>query len=114
MNVNDLKYTEVDPTEFPYSRYRKLDRITNAEGDYFVETYEELNIPQTNSDKFHEVKAGEDNRLDLIAYKYYRNPSLWWVIAEANNIIDPIKVEVGEVLRIPPRETIFGYGGVLA
>jgi nucleoid-associated protein YgaU len=114
LDDNNFEYIEIDPTDYPYSRYRKLRWIKDNEGTYFTETYEVLDIPKTNKDKFHEVKAGEENRLDLIAYKYYKNPSLWWVIAEANDILDPSKVEVGSMLRVPPREVIFGYGGVLA
>lgn len=108
-----LEYYEVDSSKYPYSRYRNLDWCKDEDGMYFIETYEHLEIPETNRDKYHEVSSGEKNRLDLIAYRYYKNPALWWIIAEANNIIDPSIVEVGRVLRIPSRETVFGYGGVL-
>lgn len=49
--------------------------------------------------KTHTVVAGET--LSGLAVKYYRNASLWTKIAEANNIKDPSKISVGQVLRIP-------------
>lgn len=42
-------------------------------------------------------------RLDELAQRYYGDPSLWRLIAEANGIDDPLHVTPGAVLRIPPR-----------
>lgn len=57
-------------------------------------------------DTYHMVKEGD--RLDLIAYKEYRNrvpdPSKWWwVIADANQIHNPFDLSewVGRELHIP-------------
>jgi len=48
----------------------------------------------------HIYKDGE--RLDAIAYKYYKNPSFWWLIAEYNpEILDFFEVQPGTTLRIP-------------
>jgi len=42
------------------------------------------------------------DRLDLLANKYYKNPSYWWIIAVANNINDGVMfVDEGTQLRIP-------------
>lgn len=42
------------------------------------------------------------DRLDNIAFDYYGNSNLWWVIAVANNIHDaPIGLEEGIILRLP-------------
>lgn len=49
--------------------------------------------------KTHTVKAGET--LSGLAVKYYQNANLWTKIATANNIKDPAKIKVGQVLRIP-------------
>ena len=50
----------------------------------------------------HIVTFNEVNRLDLIAWKYYKNPELMWVIMAVNNILDPFSVEENTVLRILP------------
>lgn len=96
-------------------RYRNClmlkDRIS---GDVLLSQREIVDIPLNSADMFHKVKLNEVGRLDLIAYNYYKNPLLWWVIAQANNIYDPIAgLEVGTLLRIPAIETLYGFNGVL-
>lgn len=58
------------------------------------------NIPLRDDDKYVITETGD--RLDDLAYKYYRDASLWWIIASANNIHDaPLGIPDGTVLRIP-------------
>ena len=40
------------------------------------------------------------DRLDNLAYQYYGAPSLWWFIANVNNL-NTMNVEAGLQLRIP-------------
>ena len=48
----------------------------------------------------HTVQAGE--RIDQLAYKYAKDSSLWWVIAEVNNLIRfPLFMRPGLQLKIP-------------
>lgn len=60
----------------------------------------------TVTDQYHTVVQGD--RLDLIAWKYYRDlvedaSKYWWLIADANNIIHPLDLSdyVGKELLIP-------------
>jgi len=46
--------------------------------------------------------GAESERLDQLAAKEYGNPSLWRLLAVANNIDNPTDVPVGTVLRVPP------------
>ena len=48
----------------------------------------------------HTVSEDEKYRLDIIAWKYLNEPSMWRFIAGFNNLFDPI----GEVL---PQKTLF-------
>jgi len=42
------------------------------------------------------------DRLDNLAWEYYKDPSLWWIIARANGIgLGNLSVPIGEQLRIP-------------
>tara|TARA_B100000686_G_scaffold59094_1_gene63484 strand:+ start:1354 stop:1665 length:312 start_codon:yes stop_codon:yes gene_type:complete len=41
-------------------------------------------IPVKNSDVFITPTYGD--RLDILANEYYQDPSLWWIIAQANGI----------------------------
>lgn len=95
------------------SRYKNLNVITDDTGDQYIESYESFDIPESNEDKYHVVQSGEKNRLDLISYKYYGTPLLHWVIAEANDISDMFEVEIGRILRIPAKSTLYGFKGVL-
>jgi len=44
---------------------------------------------------------GSGQRLEDLAFLYYGDPSLWRLIAEANNIDDPSSVLPGTILQIP-------------
>lgn len=58
------------------------------------------NIPLQDSDIYAVTQEGD--RLDSIAYQFYGDSSLWWIIAAANNIHDaPIALDDGTILRIP-------------
>lgn len=56
-------------------------------------------IPIENSDKFVVSRLGD--RVDMLAYKYYGDVSLWWIIAKANGIKGKAALEPGIVMRIP-------------
>jgi hypothetical protein len=48
------------------------------------------------------IISSDGDRLDLLANTYYKDPSMWWVIATANNLNDAnFFVEAGTQLRIP-------------
>jgi hypothetical protein len=60
----------------------------------------------TNEDHTHTVKEGD--RLDLLAWKFYKNKrqdasKYWWVIADTNLIADPTNIAylIGEEIIIP-------------
>jgi hypothetical protein len=57
-------------------------------------------IKPSDNDLYIISQAGD--RLDLLANKYYNEPSLWWIISVANNINDAsFYVQEGIQLRIP-------------
>ena len=58
------------------------------------------NIPLRDDDIYVATETGD--RLDTLAYQYYEDSSLWWIIASANNIHDAkFSFPDGTVLRIP-------------
>ena len=63
-------------------------------------------IPEENDDIF--VITTEGDRLDLLAEQFYRDRTLWWYIANANNI-STMNLEPGTSLRIP-NNTEFAKG----
>ena len=42
------------------------------------------NIPLRDDDVYVATETGD--RLDTLAHQYYKDSSLWWIIASANNI----------------------------
>ena len=61
-----------------------------------------------SSDKYYTVDNTHEHRLDLISYMFYGDPTLWWVIAKASNILNPMDVPQGTLLRIPNLDTVKG------
>lgn len=98
----------------PYSRYRSLLQYTTSAGQTYDATNYLNSIPTSSQDSYHYVQEGEVNRLDLIAYKYYKLPQLWWAIALASGITDPTSIPVQTKLRIPYVGTLFQSGGILS
>jgi hypothetical protein len=57
-------------------------------------------IPATDQDYYVITTIGD--RLDLLAYDFYQDSSLWWIIASANALPgDSIYPPIGAQLRIP-------------
>lgn len=56
-------------------------------------------IPVGFNDIF--IVASETDYLDSLAYKFYNDATLWWVIAQANNIKATLKAPTGVQIRIP-------------
>lgn len=96
-------------------RYRNCSLLKDKEtGDTILSTRDIDTIPESPSDLFHTVKLNEVGRLDIISHTYYKNALYWWVIAQANDIYDPISnMYPGMILRIPAIETLYGYKGIL-
>lgn len=95
------------------SRYGKLKRLVNEDGEAYIETPNRIHIKESTNDSFYSVELGYENRLDLISYKFYKTPFLYWAIASVNHLDNPFDVPAGVVLRIPDIASIQGIGGVI-
>lgn len=65
-------------------------------------------IPPTPAGFIHTVAASD--RLDLLAYQYYRNPEKFWLVGDANDELDAEDLlrDPGRQILIPPDR---GSGG---
>ena len=79
--------------------------VDSRNGDFWG-TRQPLKLREHDSDTFHVVTDADSKRIDLIAWKYYRDVRLWWVIAEVNNINNPLEIPAGTTLRIPSYERV--------
>jgi hypothetical protein len=77
-------------------------------GPVGLEWWNRFNLPlDPNSDSFYTVDTQTERRIDKIAIGFYNDPTLWWIIAQYNNILDPYtEIEKGRVLYIPSRERV--------
>ena len=64
---------------------------------------ETLNLDDLNV-RLRQLTGGE--RLDLIAAEEYGNPAWWRLIAEFNQISDPLRLPAGMLLRLPRRSLL--------
>lgn len=90
---------------FKGSRYEKVGtyQVPNASGQ-IVNVLAIRFIPPTPAGYLHTFTA--DERLDLLAFNFYRNPEKFWLIADANTAMDPDDLlEPGRQLLIPPDRT---------
>ena len=72
-----------------------------------LEWWERSAFGTDSSDTEYKVDAYYTGRLDLISASFYNEPRYWWVIAQCNNIIDPVsEVVAGVVLRIPSKDRL--------
>ncbi|MDR2523403.1 MAG: LysM peptidoglycan-binding domain-containing protein [Synergistaceae bacterium] len=87
------------------SRYQFC-ALYSGEGGAYWGTRPLVKIPESENDVFHRVTQADERRIDLLAHRYYKDVRLWWIIAEANNIVNPMVLKAGKVLRIPSIDTI--------
>ena len=82
------------------SRYEnnKSKKINDGRVVYRSKIYPQ--IPLRDDDMYVASETGD--RLDTLAFQYYEDASLWWIIASANNIHNaPFGLKDGTILRIP-------------
>ena len=82
------------------SRYENNDSKKLNDGRNVYRSRIHPEIPLRDDDIYVASETGD--RLDTLAYKYYKDTSLWWIIASANNIHNaPFGLKDGTILRIP-------------
>jgi hypothetical protein len=90
-------------TIYAGSRYEDdpIDRIMTQDGVYEPTVFHQQPLsPQTFN--YSVYSTGYNERLDLLAARFYGDPELSWVIANANpEVFYPDQIPVGTVLRIP-------------
>lgn len=92
----------VDITQ--HSRLRFATLLT----DGGVEYWDTLDLPtivvQSNDLKYSTIAS---DRLDTLAYKFYGDPTLWWILAAANDMeLTPTALNEGQLLTIPSPEYV--------
>jgi hypothetical protein len=83
------------------NRYDNTPIKITLQGKRFYKQKFYPNIPLSDTDEYVITTIGD--RLDTLAYSYYRDSTLWWIISIANNNITKGSIfpEPGTQLRIP-------------
>ena len=78
-----------------------------ASSDLILNTFERRAYQEQADDTYYTVQGDRQFRLDLISQDSYGTTELWWLIAWANQIVDPFtEVTVGVRLIIPPKSEV--------
>ena len=78
-------------------RYSKNKRkITGGKKVYKTTIYKD--VPERDDDMFFMAQYGD--RCDNLAFRFYKDSSLWWFIARVNNL-KTMNIPAGTSLRIP-------------
>lgn len=78
----------------------RFGNLVSVDGVEFWDLLELPKIEPQTDDVVYTVK-GHD-RIDLLAYNFYSDPILWWVIAAANDMeLLPSELNEGDILKIP-------------
>ena len=115
MAVDFSEYKELEAVVI--ERPRDIRAINNrltvyreSDGELFHATREPKIPPNNPADTFHVVTTGESFcRFDLLSARFYRTIYLWWVVPDANNIIDLFDwYGAGQAVRIPHLHGLLG------
>lgn len=87
------------------SRYTNIKLNKSESGKLFRKNVLYPNVPVTEDDIYVIATAGD--RYDTLAKQFYRDSSLWWIIAYANNHQKAsLNVTPGVQIRIPADKTL--------
>jgi len=85
--------------------------VASDEGNIVVFGLLQDIIVPDSTDEIYTTPVGALRRMDLISQSFYGVPSLWWVIARVNGILDPMAgPTLGQKLRIPSKERLAKEG----
>ena len=78
--------------------YTTIDKRRDGKRVYKTLLYP--SIPESPSDIY--ITVSDNDYIDQIAYRYYKDVSLWWIIAIANNLgKGKLSLDINKQLRIP-------------
>ena len=89
------------------NRYENIELLKTELGKRFKKTIRYPKMAKESQDMY--IISIQGDRLDNLAFKYYEDARLWWILARANNLgKGDMEVPIGTQLRIP-----FNYIAIL-
>ena len=82
------------------NRYENIELLRTELGKRFKKTIRYPKMSKESQDMY--IISTQGDRLDNLAYKYYEDARLWWILARANNLgKGDMEIPIGTQLRIP-------------
>ena len=82
------------------NRYENIEILKTELGKRYKKTIRYPKMEKTSEDKY--IISIQGDRLDNLAFKYYEDSRLWWILARANNLgKGDMEIPIGTQLRIP-------------
>lgn len=83
------------------NRYQNIPILKTIKGKRYYANVKYPDIPFKDNDIY--VIAQRGDRFDLLAYQYYKDSTLWWIIPSANPRFKPNSLypTLGHQIRIP-------------
>ena len=82
------------------NRYKDITIVKTDDGKRYRSTVKYPIIEKKSTDIY--IVGSQHDRLDNLAYKYYEDARLWWIIARANNLgKGTLTIPIGTQIRIP-------------
>lgn len=83
------------------SRFRSTPLVTADDGHGGTQPLLDLRETPDTTGRL-QIRPSDSDRLDLLAWRFYRDPTRFWRICDASSAVDPFDVlEPGEPLPIP-------------
>jgi len=80
--------------------YEYIEQLKADNGKRYKKTVLYHEMKQNPKDRY--IISIQNDRLDNLAYKYYQDARLWWILARANNLgKGDLNIPIGIQLRIP-------------
>ena len=82
------------------NRYQNIELLRTELGKRYKNTIRYPKMAKESKDMY--IISIQGDRLDNLAFKYYEDARLWWILARANNLgKGDMEVPIGTQLRIP-------------
>lgn len=103
MEDSDKKFRELTNYRLRNtSLLHQFNILQDEDGNYLLNIWKSYSIPddiKNNEDYTFEHDVDNNDWWDSIAYDYYENENLWWVVALTNDVVNPFE-------ELTPGETI--------
>lgn len=82
------------------NRYEYIAQLKTDSGKRYKKTVKYPDMKRDSKDRY--IISIQGDRLDNLAYKYYQDARLWWILARANKLgKGDLEIPIGTQLRIP-------------